>query len=59
MDGKMSEERAEYRFDGAAVSVRRVFGRERDRRELIRELAAERARRPEPDPGEAENGEDG
>ena len=57
LDRKSAEENA-YRFDGAEISVRRVFDGARSRGALIRELIAERARQPEPRTS-PESGEDG
>ena len=47
MERKTAEENT-YRFDGAEVSVRRVFNGAESRGALIRELIAERAQQPEP-----------
>ena len=44
MDKDPGEERNDCRFDGVCVSVRRVYGGQRIRCELIRDLLAERLR---------------
>lgn len=55
MDKDPGEERNDYRFDSVCVSVRRVYGGQRTRCELIRDLLAERLRN-EAMPGQKEAG---